>query len=115
MTSYQSPEAMPARSDGAIDGEPAASEVPGLDEETKRLALGRVKDNHYGRVLDEPVPAPGGKSPRACARSKRHRGKVVAWLEDLENLELRAAARQDPGAYDVGWIWEELGLDELRT
>ncbi len=114
-TSYQAPEAMRARGEDAIDEEPAGSEVPELDEETKRLAIAQVKDNHYRRVLDEPVPALGGKSPRACARSKRHRHEVVAWLKHLENLELRAAARQDPGAYDVGWIWEELGLGEFRS
>jgi hypothetical protein len=114
-TSYQAPEAMRARGDDAIDEEPAGSEVLELDEETKRLAIAQVKDNHYRRVLDEPVPALGGKSPRACARSKRHRHEVVAWLKHLENLELRAAARQGPGAYDVGWIWEELGLGEFRS
>ncbi len=50
-----------------------------------------MKDNDHHRVLDEPVPALGGKLPCACARSKRQRHEVVAWLKDLGNRELRAA------------------------
>ena len=114
VTSYQSPEAILAHSGDAMDEGPDTSDPLDLDDETKQFVIAQAKDRHYRRTLDEPVPALGDKSPRACARSKRHRGKVVAWLKDLENNELQAAGHQDLAAYDVSWIWEELGLGEFR-
>jgi hypothetical protein len=42
-------------------------------------------DDHYRRVLDEPIPALGGKSPRAAAKTPKGREKVAAWLKLLEN------------------------------
>jgi hypothetical protein len=66
------------------------------------------------RVLDEPIPALDGKSPRAAAKTPKGREKVAAWLKMLENH----MARQDPGSpmasYDVGWMWRELGVEALR-
>jgi hypothetical protein len=65
-------------------------------------------------VLDEPVPALGGKSPRAAAKTAEGREKVAAWLKTLENH----AARREPGdpmaSYDIDWIWRELGVEALR-
>jgi hypothetical protein len=72
-----------------------------------------IRDS-YRRVVDEPVPALGGRSPRAAARTPKGREKVAAWLKTLENH----AARQPPddpiANYDFSWMWRELGVEELR-
>jgi hypothetical protein len=68
-------------------------------------------DRHYRAWLDQSVPALGGKTPRAAARLKSARPELVALLKtmssraDRDRLEGRAA-------YDVGWIWAELGVAE---
>ena len=53
-------------------------------------------------------------SPRKAAKTKKGREKLVAWLKLIENSN----ARQDPhsamAAYDLGWMWEELGIAHLR-
>jgi hypothetical protein len=42
------------------------------------------------------------------------REKVAAWLKSLENH----MARQEPGSpmagYDTGWLWRDLGVEDLR-
>jgi hypothetical protein len=52
----------------------------------------------------------GNKTPRACTRSKQGRARLVNWLKDLENGELRQAAASGAAPYDIGWMWRELGV-----
>lgn len=70
----------------------------------------QFKDAHYRRVLDEPVPMLGDRTPRQCARTKAGRARLVRWLKDLENGELHAAGGTGEAAYDFTWLWEELGV-----
>jgi hypothetical protein len=72
--------------------------------------LRQFKDAHYRRVLDEPVPMLGDRTPRACARTKSGRARLVRWLKELENGEQHGAVASGQPAYDVTWIWQELGL-----
>lgn len=71
-------------------------------------------DRHYHAVLDQAVPMLENVSPREAAETKKGREKLIAWLKFIEN----ANARQDPhsamAAYDLGWMWEELGIAHLR-
>ena len=66
------------------------------------------------------VPAPvgmlGGKTPRACARTKAGREKVAGWLKLLESQGSRRGrdAGDLMGSYDFGWMWTELGIADLR-
>jgi hypothetical protein len=84
----------------------------GLSPEQERALVHRGLDDHYRRVLDEPIPALGGRSPRAAAKTPRGREEVAAWLKTLENH----AARREPGdpIGSVGWMWRELGVEALR-
>ena len=65
-------------------------------------------------MLDEPIPALGNKTPRQCARSKKDRERIIEWLKDLENNELRRAAREGQAPYDSRWLWDELKLGRYR-
>ena len=68
----------------------------------------------YTKTLDEAVPALGNKTPRALARTKAGRAKVADWLKYIEN----GAAKSGPGdpmaTYDFTWMWDQLGLIDLR-
>jgi hypothetical protein len=72
-------------------------------------------DGHYRQCLSQPVGMLDGKTPRQAVRSKKGREQVVAWLKYLENSTARRA-RDEPAAaaYDFTWMWEELGIAELR-
>jgi hypothetical protein len=82
----------------------------GLTPEQERAAVHQTLDAQSRRVLDEPIPALGGKSPRAAVKTPKGREKVAVWLKTLENH----AAHRPPGdpmsSYDVGWMWREPGL-----
>lgn len=95
------------RDSGPQDG---ADEIP---PEIARQLMQEHLDRHYRETLDARVPALGGKSPRAAVRTAAGRKKVVEWLKYLEN----GSARHEDGPiadYDFGWMWEELGLQDLR-
>ncbi|WP_270933824.1 hypothetical protein [Falsiroseomonas oryzae] len=86
----------------------------GLSPEQERVLLHQTLDEHYRRVLDEPIPALGGKSPRAAAQTPKGREKVAAWLKTLENHAAHRAPGDPMGSYDVRWMWAELGVETLR-
>lgn len=71
-------------------------------------------DEHYRKKVDVPIPALGNLSPRECAQTPQGRSKLIEWLKQLENHELHRAARDGKIAYDPGWLWKELGVDDLR-
>ena len=76
--------------------------------------IARAKDMHYRRALGEPIPMLGNRSPRQCRRSKLGRALLVDWLKEIENRELRDAARGGTAPYDMSWMWQELGIDRER-
>jgi hypothetical protein len=114
LSSMQTPEQLleerDARRQDAGDREPADAIDPDMAAEIIHNTL----DQHYRQVLDEPVPALGNKTPRQCARSKKGRERVIEWLKDLENNELRRAAHQGQPPYDSRWMWDELKLGRYR-
>ena len=71
-------------------------------------------DEHYRQTLDQPLPVLGGKTLRQAVKTKKGRKEAVDWLKQLENMEHRRAADQGHKAYDTVWIWQELGIEELR-
>lgn len=69
----------------------------------------------YGKALDQPVPMLGDRTPRALARTKAGRPKVAEWLKYLENGSAKSRETGDPMAtFDFAWMWQELGIAELR-
>jgi hypothetical protein len=81
-----------------------------IPPEVQAEIVGAYYDKHYRGWVDTPLPALGGQTPRAAARSKTGRPRVVALLKDMESLSARQRLEGQP-AYDFGWMWGDLGLD----
>lgn len=102
------------RSSRASTRTAAPEPAPALDPATMAEAVNRLKEAHYRRTLDEPVPMLGNRTPRECARSKQGRKRLANWIKEIENGELRQAAGTSVPPYDVSWMWRELGVDDER-
>ena len=93
-------------------GRPAPAS--GLPPEQELALLQQTLDDHYRRVLDEPIPALGNRSSRAAVRTAKGREKVVGWLKLLENHSGNLDGSTPMASYDFGWLWRELGVEEFR-
>jgi hypothetical protein len=83
-----------------------------LSEQERRTIIHDGLDRHYRDLLDQPIPALGNKSPRTAVKTARGRAKVVDWLKTLENHT--ANSSNEMATYNFGWLWTELGINELR-
>jgi hypothetical protein len=96
------------------DGEAAPKLVLPPDEE--RRLVHACLDDHFRRTLDQGLPMLDGMTPRQAAKTTAGRAKVAIWLKYLENQSSKRPDSDDPlGTYDVGWLWTELGVAELRV
>jgi len=85
-----------------------AEEDEDLEE---RQLLDEVLAARMRRWPDEPLPALGGRTPRDVAAGEE-RDKVVRLVRQLENAAERSRREGRP-AVEMGWLWGELGLDDL--
>lgn len=90
------------------------SRPAGMTAEEERRIVHEFLDQHYRRTLDEPVPVLGNVTPRAASRTAAGREKLVEWLKMIENGAAGQDADRAMAGYDVGWMWEELGMAKLR-
>jgi hypothetical protein len=86
----------------------------GLPTDEERAIIHETLERHYHRLLDEPVPMLGNVSPRKAAKTKKGREKLVGWLKLLENSTARQEANSSMAGYDLSWMWDELGVADLR-
>ena len=101
-----------AMADRSADEAPAAS--PDIPPEEQRRIVHESLDKYYREQLDEPIPALGDISPRQAMRSAQGRENLVAWLKRLENHVARHEPPAPMAGYDTAWLWQELGLKDLR-
>jgi hypothetical protein len=93
----------------------AEPQQPDIPEQEHCAIVHDYLDRHYREVLDQPVPMLGGKSPRAAVRTGSGRIKVAGWLKMMENSTAKSADHNSAlSTYSFGWLWTELGIDELR-
>ena len=71
-------------------------------------------ERHYRGLLCQPVPMLGNVSPRKAAKTKKGREKLVGWLKLIENSVAQQVGNPSMTGYDVRWLWEELGVADLR-
>ena len=92
-----------------------AKSSSGLSPEDERAVIHQSLDDHYGRMLDEPIPALGNATPMKAVKTTKGREKVIAWLKMLENHSAQQPAGDPMADYDFTWMWEKLELaDRLR-
>jgi hypothetical protein len=86
-----------------------------IPEEERCAVVHDHLDRHYRNVLEQPIPMLGGQSPRAAVRTDSGRIKVADWLKMIENRTAKSADHNSGMAnYSFGWLWTELGINELR-
>ncbi|CAN7292437.1 hypothetical protein [Rhizobium sp. LjRoot254] len=94
------------------EAELATSVVP--PEVAEQIAR-EFMDQHYRETLDQQVGMLGNKTPRQAVKTPNGRKKVVEWLKYLENQTAKRPNPSDPMAsYSFQWMWEELGIQDLR-
>lgn len=98
--------------DAARDRVDEGPEIP--PDEMERV-VHEMLAREYSQALDQPVPMLGDRTPRAMARTKAGRGKVAKWLKYLENGSAKSRGADDPMvSFDFTWMWQELGVADLR-
>lgn len=90
---------------------PSTSEVP---PEIQTKLIHATLDKQYRALLEQPVPMLGNLTPRAAARTKSGREKLVVWLKHLENRSRQPEATDPMATYDFAWLWRELMVEHLR-
>ncbi|HBG04505.1 MAG: hypothetical protein A2075_07090 [Geobacteraceae bacterium GWC2_58_44] len=68
----------------------------------------------YGNWADTPIPALGDKTPRQAVGTEQGRRAVIDLLRSYEHAELRRVRDQGGAPFDLGFLWEQLGLDRGR-
>jgi hypothetical protein len=98
----------------ASRGEAQPRSSSGLSPEDERAIVHKSLDDHYGRLLDEPIPALGNLTPVKAVKTAKGRSKVIAWLKGLENHSSQMPKGDPMASYDFVWLWEKLGLADQR-
>ncbi|MBI3091314.1 MAG: hypothetical protein HYY96_11660 [Candidatus Tectomicrobia bacterium] len=114
LTSVQSVEQALEEWDAQDNDDDEFPEAEEIDREIVAPILKEFLDDHYRNLLEEKVPALDKKTPRQLVRSAAGKKKVVVWLKNLENHEARRTKGSKQQPYDFSWMWEELGIAELR-
>ena len=65
---------------------------------------------HYQKILDEPIPMLNDKTPRECAANPKLHKDVVKWIKYMENQD----AKTPTPDFDFSWVWVELGLEKYK-
>jgi tetratricopeptide (TPR) repeat protein/HEAT repeat protein len=82
---------------------------PEVPPEVGAQFLGPMLHRHYKTWVDDAIPALEGTTPRRAAKDPRLRPKLIQLLREHENQQDRARQRGEIW-YDIGWIWQELGI-----
>jgi SEC-C motif len=93
-------------------GEEPADAGPPVDEippGVRAELTVKLLDAHYRGWPDTPLPALGGCTPREAAGLDDERPALITLLKDMESRAERAHRRGEP-AYDLAWLWAELGI-----
>jgi hypothetical protein len=86
----------------------------GLSPDDETAIIDRMLTDHYGRMLDEPIPVLGNATPRKAVKTAKGRQKVISWLKMLENHSAQQPASDPMAKYDFAWLWQELGVTDQR-
>ena len=103
-TERPTPQSM-AQLAAAPPGIAAGGEIP---PELEAEMVHNMLEKHYRAWPDDEIPALGGMTPREAVKDPEGRERVIELLRDFEQ-----AGTSAPNAlsdFDLGFLWEELGL-----
>ena len=83
--------------------------------EDQQAVMHKTMDDHYRRVIEEPIPALGNKSPRGLVKTPKGRERVADWIKTVENHSAHRPPEDPMRGYDTSWLWRELGVEDLRN
>jgi hypothetical protein len=86
-----------------------------IDPAIQAEIMAQYFDEHYRNLLDDEIPALGGQTPRQHVKTAQGRKAVIAWLKEHENSLARQGTASGGPAYDISWVWDELGLDRAKA
>jgi hypothetical protein len=92
---------------------PSDPEPDSVPPEVKRHAIEQAHKQHYDKLLDDPVPALGGQTPRAAAQDPAQRQKLVDWLKGHVH-QVDAINRREGLNLNIDWVLDALGVPELK-
>lgn len=78
--------------------------------EVQRQLIHDYLRKHYQSWPTIPLPALGGKTPLQAIKSKKGREGVVELLKSIEQGEQRRMVETGAEPFDIGFLWERLGL-----
>ncbi len=85
-----------------------------LAPDDHRKIIHDAMDQYYRAQLDQRIPSLDDISPRTASKSAKGRRKLETWLKHLENHNARHDIDDPMASYDATWLWEELGILDLR-
>ncbi len=98
----------------ASQGDVRSQASSGLSPDDERAIVHNTLDDHYSRMLGEPIPALGNITPTKAVKTAKGREKVIAWLKTIENHSSRMPDSDPMATYDFTWLWKKLGLADQR-
>ncbi len=93
---------------------PAAASTSEPPTEAETQLVHDHLDGIYRRTLDEPVGMLGDLTPRQAVKTAAGRRKAAEWLKHLENQSAHRPPDDPLATYSFLWLWEELGIADLR-
>ena len=93
---------------------PALNEQLEVPPDVRIQLLQDAYIRRYRKILDKPLPILDGHSPRIAVKTPKGKENVVKWLKSLETSEARLRQLEPIEPYDFTWMWQELGIAELR-
>ena len=90
----------------------AAMGVHEMSPEEITLAMHEMMTHYYRDWITMSIPALGGKTPKQLSKTSAGRRKLAGTLKGVEN-SVRHLERDTRvlRPLDLGWLWEELGVD----
>ena len=82
-------------------------EVP---QEIQQEIIDKYLAEHYENWPTMPLPVLNDKTPLQAAKLKTYRPQLVELLKHIERAEAKRARDSGLPAFDIGFLWERLGL-----
>lgn len=95
-----------------LQGEETSPSPDGeIPPELKSRLIEQLYRKQYAGMADQPIPALGDKSPRQALEEPGGERKVRVWLDGFERNEQRMAEGDGREPVDLGFLWQEIGLE----